>query len=324
MTKPLYVERDGQQLIVRPPFLQSDTFLTGWLIKADTAALQRMLDVAFNIPSGHAVDYRPLFSSVLFTFADIPEVSSLDPRDAHYGYAPEGDVCIWVVVGSYVDGLLDRIFFYLPYIIVTDPVAVTIGREVFGFPKMLGWAELPKKATDTGPFWGDTYVIPTFSPTSPIERKRFVEVSRGGAMAAALAHEDDPGSGGYRELVKAISARMREHHADPAIADDIGLCAEILKDILEKRLPCIFLKQFRDAETSDRACYQSFVHADATIKTISGIGLLPPDWTFKFWQYDSFKIIDTLGIAPTQVVDLGFWLSFTFSMDLGKEVWRAP
>jgi len=30
-----------------------------------------------------------------------------------------------------------------------------------------------------------------------------------------------------------------------------------------------------------------------------------------------------LGLQPKQRVDLGFYVYFSFSMDLGKEVWRA-
>jgi len=75
-TKPKYVDRNGD-IVFRPPYLQSDTFLTAWPLRSNQAALQEVLDVALNRPSGGALTFRPLFPVVLLVLANIAKVTSL-------------------------------------------------------------------------------------------------------------------------------------------------------------------------------------------------------------------------------------------------------
>src|ERR1700742_1087315 len=63
-TLPAYVDLDGG-IVIRPPYQQTSTFLSAWLVSSDKAAQQRLLDTAFNIPSQGAVDYRALTSPAL-------------------------------------------------------------------------------------------------------------------------------------------------------------------------------------------------------------------------------------------------------------------
>jgi len=319
--EPTYVERDGD-LTVRPPYLQSDAFLMGWLVPAKKAALQRIVDKALNEPAGGAVDYRVLFSSVLLSFADIPQVSSLDPQDSRKGFTPENDVCVWVVVGAYEDGVLNRVLFFLPYIWVTSPVAVTIGREVFGFPKEYGWASLPDDPLDAGPFWGDTLVLTSYSPTTPITRQRMVEVSRDAAGAApsqtSLGTVPEAADFVFRKMIE------MESELDPGLTFNWALLWNLIKDVLGGHLPCVFLKQFRSASSPTGAAYQAIVEANATIKDLDGAGVVIAPWEIQFWQYASHQIIDSLGVSQAQSSPLGVWVKFTFSMDLGRVVWSAP
>lgn len=320
MTRPQYVERDGQ-LIVRPPYLQSNAFLMGWLVPADKAALQRIVDQTLNHPAGGAVDYRVLFSTVILTFADIARVSSLDPVDSKKGFTPEGDVCVWVVLGAYEDGKLDRLVFFLPYIWVTSAIAVSIGREVFGFPKEYGWASMPSAPHSTGPFWGDSEVIVHYSPTSPITRQRLVEVSRDPA-ASPVETTLEGVAGAAETLFKKLHEMEGDYEDAPEF--DWAFLWNLLKDILGGHLPCVFLKQFRSATSPEAASYQAIVEANATIQDVSGVGLVVAPWELRFWQYASHRLIDSLGVKPSSTLPLSMWVDFTFSMDLGRVVWKAP
>jgi hypothetical protein len=317
--EPKYVERDGQ-LTVRPPYLQSDAFLMAWLVKADKAALQRIVDSTLNRPAKGAVDYRVLFSTVILSFADIARVSSLDPQDSHKGYTPEGDVCVWVVLGAYDDGKLDHIEFFLPYIWVTSPIATTIGREVYGFPKEFGWASMPTSATSPGPFWGDTEVLVHYSANTPITRQRLVEVSRDAALDPTLTAVD-----GLADATQTLFKKLHEMEGDfeDAPEFDWDFLWNLLKDVLGGHLPCVFLKQFRSATSPSAAAYQAIVEANATIRGIQGAGIVIAPWEVRFWQYASHRIIESLGVKPSSTVPLAMWVDFTFSMDLGRVVWSA-
>src|ERR1700752_5191989 len=117
--KPTYVDRNGD-IVYRPPYMESRSRLGVWPLASDGAALQRVLDVALNQPSGGAVTYRPLLPAVLLVLANIDQVSSLDARDRECGWVPEQDVCFWILAGAYknVGGKeeLDPLAFYIPYI----------------------------------------------------------------------------------------------------------------------------------------------------------------------------------------------------------------
>jgi hypothetical protein len=322
--KPLYVERDGET-VYRPPYEQRDTFLTGWLVPSDKNSLQKILDQAFNLPSGGAVDYRPLSSAVLLSIANIRQIHSLDPRDSQRGWIPEVDVCVWILTGAFkrVNGRseLDHIAWYVPYIWVDNPYAVTTGRETVGYPKAIGWMQTPRDHHDPGPLWLDAFVLSPYSPQTELTRERILTLTRKPYDGPPLLEWAEDGADDVKDAFMAI-AKLFYKFGD--IHCDWDFFLNTFHNLLGGHMPLVFLKQFRDAATSDRACYQAIIEANATVKRFRRGGLLPGDWQLDLNQFDSLKIRDHLNVPASSVIDHGFWLDFTFSMDLGKEVWRAP
>lgn len=320
--KPTYVDLDGET-VYRPPYKQSGIHMTAWPLKASRAALQVVCDKAFNQPSGGAVEYRPMLSTVLLAFANIPKVSSLDARDQNRGYVDEVDICFWMLVGAYKEKNgkkeLDHLVWYIPYIWVTNGYTMATGREVYGYPKAFGWANQPLHAHDQGPFWADALVIPTFTPETPVSRQRILDVTR------APEHFDTLTEWAEHEKTEAFLA-IAKLLADVGEADcDWALLVNLAKDLLGLHVPSVFLKQFRDATSSTAACYQAIIESNFTIKGFRGAGLLPEGWSVDIRSYASHQIAENLGLGPgPYAVDRGFWIDMDFSADLGKEVWRAP
>jgi hypothetical protein len=320
--KPEYVDRDGET-VYRPPYLQKDTFLTGWLLKSSKPALQKLLDHDLNNPAGGAVDYRPLTSAVLMSLANIQEVSSLDPRDRKKGWIDEVDICFWVLAGAFKEERgrkeLDHLVWYVPYIWVTNGYTMATGREAFGYPKAYGWANLPRNPQDPGPLWADGLVIPHFSPRTEVTRQRIFTISRDPDDSESLVEW------AAASKVDAFRGIAKLFHDFGDIECDLDFIFNTFKDLLGGHLPMVFLKQFRDAVQPTRACYQAIIEANATITDFRGAGLLPRNWTLQLHQYASHRIIDTLALNPApHTVNNGFWVDFSFSMDLGQEIWRAP
>jgi hypothetical protein len=311
---PAYVDLDGG-IVIRPPYQQTRTSLSAWLIASDKAAQQRLLDAAFNRPSGGAVDYRALTSHAILSFADIGKLASLDARDSQHGHTEEIDTVVWLAVGAYEGGVLDRVLFYCPYIWVTNSYAMVAGRDVYGFPKALGWAKPPASPDDPGPLWAETLVLPHYAPSTDLSRQRIFTLSRPPGAGGGLSFGPGDGLLAVTTLIGKLVALGVEIEG--------ALLAQLFGDLFAVKVPLVFLKQFRDAATSDRACYQSIVEANATVTSLRGMGLLPPGWTLDLRQYDSLRLIDTLGLGSAQTLDLGFWVDFDFSLDLGREVWRA-
>lgn len=317
-SRPEYVELDGG-LVFRPPYLQSDAFLTAWILRSDRAAQQRLLDQAFNRPSGGAVDYRPLLGAAILSFANIQRISSLDPVDKNYGYTNEIDTCFWMLAGAYVDDALHHLVWYVPYIWVDNSLALIVGRDVHGFPKQIGWSSLPTSPSDPGPFWTDGLVLANHSAETPVTRGRIFTIERDPAADLGDLRAWDAG-----DKLAALKAIFEQLRSLGGLEIDLHLIQTVVSDLFGGHLPMLFLKQIRDASSHDRAAYQAIIEAHATVIDFRGAGLLPPGWTLNVNDYASHRVAETLGLGGPQSIDSGFWLKYSFSMDLGKEVWRAP
>jgi hypothetical protein len=315
-----YIDRDNE-IVYPPPYEQANTFLTAWALPSPKANQQAILDAQLNAPSGgQPFEYRPVLSQALLVLANIGRVSCIG--DGPSGWIPEVDICTWILCGAFkqVKGkrVLDHLVWYVPYIWVTTADTMATGREVFGYPKAIGWAQLPQSPDDPGPLWADGLVLPTYTPETEVVQKRLFDLARDESVPA------DPsllrfGAGQKREAFEAIAKKL--HEVGEAECD-WNFFVSSFEDLLGAHLPMVFLKQFRDVTDSKAACYQAIVEANATVNGFTGAGFLPPGWHLKMYSYASVDIPKYLGIAPSQRVDLGFYVNFSFSMDLGKEVWR--
>jgi hypothetical protein len=160
-------------------------------------------------------------------------------------------------------------------------------------------------------------VLPTFSPDTEVVQKRLFDLARD------VSVPPDPnspkfGAGDKRAAFEAIAKKLHEvGEADC----DWNLFVATFEDMLGGHVPMVFLKQFRDVTQPKAACYQAIVEANATINGFSGAGFLPGGWDLRMQSYASVDMPAHLGFLPRQRLDLGFYVYFSFSMDLGKEVW---
>jgi hypothetical protein len=323
MERTTYINRDNE-VVYPPPYEQADTFLTAWVLPSPKAKQQAILDAALNRCSGgQPFEYRPLLSRALLVLANIGRVSSLDPKGSRLGWIPEVDICTWILCGAYKldkgKRVLDHLAWYLPYIWVTTAHTMATGREVFGYPKAIGWAQLPENPDDPGPLWADGMVLPTYSPNSEVVQRRLFDLVRDPDVPGCTA----PVTFGATQKLEAFTALARKLHEVGEADCDWHFFASMFENLLGGHVPMVFLKQFRDVTTPDAACYQAIVEANATVNGFSGGGFLRGGWNLEMYSYASVDMAGHLGLEPKQHVDLGFYAYFSFSMDFGKEVWRA-
>jgi hypothetical protein len=316
-----YIVRDNE-IVYPPPFEQANTCLTAWVAPSPKQKQKAILDAQLNACSGGSpYEYRPLLSSALVVLANIEKVTSLDPGAAELGWIPEVDVCTWILCGAYklVNGKrkLDHMAWYLPYIWVNNADTMANGREVFGYPKALCWAKVPTTPKDAGPFWADALVIPEGVGREEVVRKRVLELT----PAASPLDIPPPlsfGAGQKHEAFREIAKRL--HGAGDAECD-LHFFLETFLELIGGHVPMVFLKQFRSATSSNGACYQAIVEANATINGFQGAGISLQPWTLTLPKHASVDIAGNLLTAPIPTIDWSFHVQFSFSMDLGKEVW---
>jgi hypothetical protein len=355
---PDYVERGGRQ-VWRPPYTARRATLFGFVLDADPAAIDSLLERDFNEPAGGAVDYRCAHGSVIVIFAEIDELASEDPRDEKRGYLSEREVSLWCLAADVTAG--SRLVWYLPYVFVDAGQAIASGREVYGYPKQVGLfeKEFPARLETGGT---ETVWAPAINPfgknqqATPLAMLSADHVPDGGPPAAGdfsdlrrlvteglgvreeVAYGPAPRPSGVITPIGAPPPRPAAAPSIPAWAgrrllDALGGRAGISTagDMVAEMIgspTLVFLKQFRDVACATKACYQAIVEAPLAVhlSTANYQALDPQTFTITVAEWASHPIATDLGIPPAtpRQPELAFQASFNFDIQLGLEVWRAP
>jgi hypothetical protein len=356
---PDYVERGGQQ-VWRAPYSARQVDLYGFVIGAEKGAIDALLLRDLVLPTGRALDYRCAHENVVVTFGSIGWEASLDPVDAGRGYLSEFEVSIWCLVADM--NARGRLLWYLPYIFTNSEQTIATGREIFGYPKQLGYfdANYPDAlGTGGGTTSVKTLSIDPFSPNSEATVREIISVTR-----AAGARPPNPAETIESELsllypggfsvnpghptalhTRPSAAITPSGHPPPPAAPHRG--APWLKGILNAlegrsltRDPSdlitdmvanptlVFLKQFRDAACATKACYQAVIEAPITFH-LDGASFDRLDETafsLKLGSLASDPVADELGLDPDKPAPIqrAFHANFGFDIQLGVEAWRAP
>jgi hypothetical protein len=354
---PEYVDRGGRQ-VWRPPYTASGAKLFGFVLRADSAAIDSLLHRDLNEPAGGAVDYRCAHPDVIVVFGAIDKLASGDPVDKQRGYLSELEVSVWCLAADVTAG--SRLVWYLPYVFVDNGQAVASGREVYGYPKQIGFFEddYPDRLENGGtttvsapaidPYGKDERAIPRAmlsadhkpvgGPPAAAGFPDLRELFAGGlGIRADLPFGPAPQLSGAITPVGAPPPR-RAAPSVPAWAGrrvldtllgrgGIESADDMMAEMIESPT-LVFLKQFRDASCPTKACYQAIVEAPLAIhvSTASYKALDPQAFTITVQDWASHPIASELGLLPGSplVPELAFSAQFDFDIQLGLEIWRAP
>jgi hypothetical protein len=318
----LFVPRGGEQVFCQPVELQKVRF-TSFLFHADTAALQQVCDRYLNKPSGGAVHYRPLLPRVILGVADIGRAYPVQSPDERKGWVSEIDVAFWMPVGRFKEVLgvsfTERLAWFLPYVFVDNAWAVAAGREVYGFPKELGRFRVPRCSTDPARVTVDTLAIKQFGPEAEARVQRLLELRRIDAGQVGDPHQT------WQGVEEAFEDFLHVLLGNGGVSlPGFGLLAQAFQFVVQREVPLIFLRQFRDVADGQRASYQAVVEAPARVVQFRQAGRLTGDYRLEVSALDSHPIAQELGLAGASQESLGAWyVDFDFILENGRELWRA-
>ncbi|MBN1887839.1 MAG: hypothetical protein JW850_07600 [Thermoflexales bacterium] len=319
---PLYVDDGLGWPVFRGPYLQRQANIAALVLDADGGTLSQLCERCLNAPAGGQVHYTPLAPYVLLLFADMI-VSSLDERDRELGWMREAELSFWLptlahrrLAGVWMP---DHIAWFLPYLFVDNPYAIATGREVYGFPKTFGCFEKPARM-DRPELSLDVWGFERFGPAAEGKLQRLLEIRQAGETGA---EEEQVGLGSWDEL----RARLEKV---------LGAGAETLTptpppDLSGPDVPLVFLKQFRAAADTRRACYQAIVEARARVQAFRKGGVLKEAYQVNFSHLESLPLPQALGLAgddgqaggPSVPARTALWIELDFSLGEGVELWRA-
>jgi hypothetical protein len=312
-----YIDGLSPLPVFRGPYLQQQAQMAAFLLGADLAALTALCDRMLNVPGSAEYKYVPLMANIVVIYADML-ISSLDERDAGVGRLRETELGFWVPTlamrklgSSYVP---QHLAWFLPFLFVDDGCAIASGREVYGFNKQLGQFQKPQDIRDPQ-FSTSVIGFKAFDPAALAGPEPLLEIKRLDAASntSTSAWSDWPSARSElsAELVKNTAAGPQ------------GSLVEAAARLVTQPAPLVFLKQFRDAADSRRACYQAIIEAPLDIRQFTAGGFLRPAYQLGISPLASHPLCESLGLPAAQTASLALWMQLDFSLGAGHEVYRA-
>lgn len=308
-----YVCRGGEQ-VFSPPFQATNVDFFGFILPADVAAMQESIcERCLNGPMGKSGAFKVAMPFVMLVFNNIGELVSTKPPYNMRGLFPEHEAAFWTLL---LDEEQEKLFWFHPYILVDNAFALLMGREIYGFPKELGWFDIPTRHEDIGKLSAETLVVPKFGPDAHGTRLPLVQVERQGGATPQIRSV---------ESMEVLGRTLLQTFADmPGLAGDIKLAAHELAALFALDIDMVFLKQFREARDPSLACYQGVTETTCKGTNVRSIVQYADPFLVTVPDYDSHPIRKDLGLPANPVTSVAaFWTNFDFWIGDCQDRWRA-
>ena len=306
-----YIVRSGEQ-VFPPPYDAAGVQLYSFGVRIDRATLQReVCDRCLNAPLGGGDRFVPAADHAMFVFNSIDKLSSRAPGFEQRGWFAEQEAAVWTVIA---DRVREQLFWFHPYMLVDNSYAMAMGREIYGFPKSIGWFDIPRGPDAPDRLSVQTLAVRRFAPDAPGERLPLFTVRRVAENGAPHGVFE-----GLKDLVQEIALLAG---LEPGFFAELGLGAHMLEALVERLMPMAFLKQFRDGALPDRACYQAIQEVDSKLVRLLGARLFSDRYVVEIEDLDSHPLRRDLGLPAGPVpVEFAAWLNFDFSIGNTRIVW---
>jgi len=214
------------------------------------------------------------------------------------------------------NGKLKSVGYFCPYMFNSSSIGVMTGREVYGWPVAEAQIKSPRNVwLDEGGPMADiapcldlkAQVFPALNVGQESEWRKLIEVDDGNLIGRNDTAAWNAVADGWGRATKTDIKRM----TNAAAADEEGfldlrtLALEILGN--GKGLNQFSFKQFRDAASPDKACYQALVRRHTVIDKIKDLRELEDRIHVKIHHYPTHPIVEALGLVTqsSYVADTG-------------------
>jgi len=317
VTSANYITHGGAQSWA-PPIIFRNASLYGFVLKGDRKRMQALINRLLNEACGGALDYAVISDYALLYFADFPH--SYFESMSNMGWSSEREVGIWVPLvqlrTSAEGKKVVQLCCFTPYIFVDNPVALTTGRDVFGFFKEYGWIDMPASVVPSNGFRLETIAAKTYSADTQIKRLPLLALQPGAANAARADSRPWTALRDAAECLGRVMGLPQGIEQTGATWPDGGW-----DQLIESGSPLVFLKQFRSISATPQACYQAIAQVSAQVDNFRGMEL-EPAYSFQLEPLASHPITSELGLAD-QRAQLAFRVGFDMTFPGGEVLWTA-
>ncbi len=303
---PPYVKRGGEQ-VYASPFIAEGVEFFGFAVKSDPDALQKNIcDHFLNGPLGETDRFVPLTDNVLFVFNTIESLYSKPEPFNSMGWFPEKEAAVWTAL---VDRKREQLFWFHPYMIVDLSYAMAMGRELYGFPKTIGWHDIPKGPEAPNSLSVETVVVEEFTAKCEGKRELLFSVNQNDSLKS---HE----SLSFSTLTEFATQIISTLKIEDSIIKDIRLAEHLFEDLVKLQMPMAFLKQFRDGADPTRACYQALQEVVSRVTKLDGANVFHHGYEIDINDFASHPIRADLGLPSGPIAsEISFWTRFDFEID---------
>jgi hypothetical protein len=311
-----YINHGGWITLPRPPFNANgaDAYCFGF--SADQAACQNFLDKTYNVIAGRQ-RFRVLLDIAFLAFVKNAAIIATTPPFSEQGGMPELDMGFWLIVGSFEENATwpTKIAWVPAYLFVDSGLAVAVGREIMGYPKYFSNIVAPATDPSAGPFTASAMLVKTFAPDAIASQQQFLSLSGSNFVAKPLVNTSASinfPAEVFAQISAAASPALLKPIAEGKYGSDFLFAPGI-------PVPVWYLKQFRSADGSDTAVYQTLLDGPLTLTKLRDLKFLHGDWTLELGAFDSLPFIAELGLgAPTNgkltlTTTLGIWASCDYT-----------
>lgn len=280
-------------LELSPPYKFKKLEIRSFPLVSTPEKLQKLVD-RLNVAPPEVCEFRAVGNLVYMQLAVYPYLESeADPE----GWFQENELSfnILVACGKRVNGIFvaTSLAYYFPFIYVDNDWAIATGREVFGYDKVASKMHFGAEG-DRELFHLKTLALPVERAT---ERARMVK------LVSILETEKLTG---WRKVVREVAGTLLEI-GDLLIGPGglisnptLGVASSLVKTFAKQKIGIVSLKQFRDAATPDRACYQAVVQTEFHIDKWHQCALMPGKFAARILKEDSMPIVEAFGLQVNE------------------------
>jgi hypothetical protein len=308
-----YINYGGWITLPQPPFNANGADFYSFGFPADHAACQTYLDKTYNVIAGRQ-RFRVVLDMVFLAYVKNAAIVATTPPFSDQGGMPEIDLGFWLLVGSFDgDALFPTEVAWVPaYLFVDSGLAVTVGREIMGYPKYFSNIAAPATSPSAGPFVASAMLIKTFAPDAIASQQQFLSLSGSNFVATSLENTLASPAEIFARLCGAASPALLKPIAEGQYKSKFLFGLNI-------PVPVWYLKQFRSADGSDAAIYQTLLEGPLALTTLRHLQFLEGEWTLELGVFDSLPFVMELGLGTpkdgkvTLTTKYGLWASCDYT-----------
>lgn len=296
-----------------------NTTMWAFFLPADIGKISALTRKLFFEPTAGALDYVPLTSHVMLAVSDFPEGRFLSYPNM--GYSRERELAVFTFLGKRKfagSPIIERIVAFCPYLFLDNPIARTTGREVFGYQKQAGWIDIQESAGHPSKIRIDAFGTSSSGKQALWDRQPFIsfeQVAENGGQVPVGSKVAD-----FEGLAEIVQTNMEA--AGFVLEPGLKILEQIVMELRKGIISQLFLKQFRDIQHTDKACYQAIAESPAQVTSLHGLHY-QTKFRFKAEPLLNIPLCEELGIPPDCQTDLALRLVLDMKISDGNVLWKG-